>query len=112
MIKDEDETKYVAVIEFDGVNYEYSVEDMRHVTLAYCTTVHKAQGAEYDTVIQVVSQEHRAMLKRNLIYTGVTRAKQRVILIGQHQALSAAIRNNSQEKRFTNLAGYLNSKIT
>ena len=112
VIKDEDETKYVAVIEFDGVNYEYSVEDMRHVTLAYCTTVHKAQGAEYDTVIQVVSQEHRAMLKRNLIYTGVTRAKQRVILIGQHQALSAAIRNNSQEKRFTNLAGYLNSKIT
>ena len=80
---------------------EYSVEDMVNLDLAYATTIHKAMGSEYDTVIMPLLKAHTVMLYRNLLYTGITRAKKRVVLIGQKQVLFMAIHRNEIGKRNT-----------
>lgn len=82
---------------------EYSMEDMKHIELAYATTVHKAMGSEYDIVIMPIISSHYPMLKRNLIYTGITRAKHRVVLIGQVGMLCMAIHRNETGNRNTAL---------
>ena len=74
--------------------------------------MHKSQGSEYQTVIMVVSEEHKVMLKRNIIYTGVTRAKQNVALIGQTEALNTAILNNQTDVRHTLLGDRLHAAFT
>ena len=106
---DPDTFIYYASIEWNGeANWiEYSQEDFRHVTLAYCTTIHKSQGSEYQSVIEIISKAHPSMLKRNLIYTGITRAKENVCLIGELDALQMAIANNTQDVRYTLLASRL-----
>ena len=110
---DPDTYLYYASIEWngDGQLIEYNQDDMRHVTLAYCTTVHKSQGSEYQSVIEVVSKSHPSMLKRNLIYTGITRAKVNVCLVGELDALNMAVANNSQEIRHTLLANRLHTVL-
>lgn len=109
------EWNYFAIIEFnhDGDLLEYSSKDLQHITHAWCTTVHKAQGAEYETVIEVVTMKHASMLKKNLIYTGVTRAKKRVCLIGEKEALKRAVTgdNAKQEQRYTLLAQRLRKAL-
>ena len=79
---------------------------IQDLDLAYCTTVHKSQGSEYHTVIMIVSSEHSGMLKRNLIYTGVTRARKNVAIITESgsEALNRAIENNKQDKRYSLLS--------
>lgn len=62
---------------------EYGLEDMANIELAYATTIHKAMGSEYDIVILPIIRSHAIMLKRNLVYTAITRAKRRVFLVGQ-----------------------------
>ena len=112
---DDPETyNYFANIEWngDGTCIEYSQDDLRHVTLAFCTTVHKSQGSEYQTVIEVVSKAHPGMLKRNLVYTGITRARENVCLVGEMDALQMAIANNTQETRYTLLASRLCTSVS
>lgn len=103
---DPDIYNYFANIEWSGedVRIEYSQDDLRHVMLAFCTTVHKSQGSEYQSVIEIVSRAHPSMLKRNLLYTGITRAKDNVCLIGELEALQTAVADCSQEIRYTLLA--------
>lgn len=84
-----------------GRELEYSVEDMVNLDLAYATTIHKAMGSEYETVIMPLLKAHTIMLYRNLLYTGITRAKKRVVLIGQKQVLFMAIHRNEIVKRNT-----------
>ena len=84
-----------------GREMEYSIEDMVNLDLAYATTIHKAMGSEYETVIMPLLKAHTVMLHRNLLYTGITRAKKRVILIGQKQVLFMAIHRNEIGKRNT-----------
>ena len=79
------------------------MEDMKNIELAYATTVHKAMGSEYDIVIMPIIKAHYNMLKRNLVYTGITRAKHRVILIGQIGMLYMAIHRNETGNRNTAL---------
>ena len=81
----------------------YSKEDLDEIQLAYATTIHKSQGCEYDTIIIPLSIEHKRMLQRNLIYTGITRAKTKVILVGEKRALNYAIKNNNVNARFSKL---------
>ena len=106
--EDPDVFNYFANIEWAGENtwIEYSQDDMRHVTLAFCTTVHKSQGSEYPYVIEVVSKAHPSLLKRNLLYTGITRAKTACCLIGEMDALKMCIQTDStsEEGRYTLLA--------
>jgi len=93
-----------AVIEFDGRLVPYDYSDLDEVVLAYAVSVHKSQGSEYPAVILPVVTQHYMLLQRNLIYTGITRAKKLVILIGTKKALSIAIRNNKPQRRYTLLS--------
>lgn len=103
----------IVTIEFndDGNLVRYYAEQMENVDLAYCTTVHKSQGSEYSIVIMVVSPEHKAMLRRNLVYTGITRAKDCVIMVGRVEALTKAILNNKTDKRYTMLGDWLYTEL-
>jgi exodeoxyribonuclease V alpha subunit len=92
------------VIEFDGRLVPYDYSDLDEVVLAYAVSVHKSQGSEYPVVILPVVTQHYMLLQRNLIYTGITRAKKLVILIGTKKALAIAIRNNKPQRRYTLLS--------
>ena len=76
-------------VDFDGRSVEYDVTELDELTLAYATTIHKAQGSEYPIVVLPVLMTHYVMLQRNLIYTGITRAKKICVLIGATKALPA-----------------------
>lgn len=86
---------------------EYKREEMNALQPAYAMSVHKSQGSEYPIVILPVVLGHRAMLQRNLLYTAVTRAKERVILLGSSRALRIAVENDKTRRRFTLLAARL-----
>lgn len=89
-------------IEFsDSRIVEYEMEDMKHIELAYATTIHKAMGSEYDYVVMPIIRSHAHMLSRNIFYTGVTRAKKQVYLVGQKPALMVAIHKKVDGKRNT-----------
>ena len=88
---------------------EYDVSELDELTLAYATTIHKSQGSEYPIVVMPVLMTHYVMLQRNLIYTGITRAKKICVLVGTKKALSFAIRNLSVLKRNTKLKERLNA---
>ena len=91
-------------IDFDGrlVTYDFSALD--EIVLSYAISIHKSQGSEYPAVIMAVSTQHYILLQRNLIYTGITRARRLVVLIGTQKALAIAIRNNKPQLRFTHLS--------
>ena len=91
-------------IEFDGRLVPYDYSDLDEVVLAYAVSVHKSQGSEYPVVILPVVTQHYMLLQRNLIYTGITRAKKLVIMIGTKKALAIAIRNNKPQQRYTLLS--------
>ncbi|MBI2428890.1 MAG: ATP-dependent RecD-like DNA helicase [Ignavibacteriales bacterium] len=98
-------------ISFYGKRVEYTFEELDQVALAYATTIHKSQGNEFTAVIIPVSMAHYIMLQRNLIYTAVTRAKQRLYLIGQRKALAVAINNADTRLRNTLLLKRLKSLL-
>jgi exodeoxyribonuclease V alpha subunit len=91
-------------IDFDGRQVPYDFSELDEVVLAYAISVHKSQGSEYPVVIFPVTTQHFMLLQRNLIYTGMTRAKRLVILIGTKKALWMAIKNNRLQRRFTQLS--------
>ena len=93
----------VLKVDFDGRETEYDSTELDELSLAYATTIHKAQGSEYPVVVIPVMMNHFVMLQRNLIYTGITRAKKVCVLIGQLKALSYAVRNLTVQKRNTRL---------
>ena len=86
---------------------EYKREEMSELQPAYAMSVHKSQGSEYPIVVLPVVMGHRAMLQRNLLYTAVTRARERVILLGSERALRVAVENDRTRRRFTMLASRL-----
>lgn len=90
------------IIEFDRP-VQYKRSNLDQLVLAYAITVHKSQGSEYPCVVFPITTAHWIMLQRNLLYTGITRAKKFCILIGQRKALWRAIRNTQTAERFTNL---------
>jgi exodeoxyribonuclease V alpha subunit len=83
---------------------DFAVEDLEILTLAYASTIHKSQGSEYPIVIMPLVQQHYIMLQRNLLYTGMTRAKRRLVLVAEERSIKRAVQNNVIEKRFSMLA--------
>lgn len=101
---EEDET---LTIDFDGREVAYDYADLDELVLCYATTIHKSQGSEYPIVVIPLSMQHFVMLKRNLVYTGVTRGKKLVVIVGQPRALGLAVRSNDALKRKTGLRARL-----
>ena len=91
-------------VEIDGVGVSYDFADLDELVLAYAVSIHKSQGAEYPAVIIPLSTQHYVMLQRNLLYTGVTRGKRLVVLVGTKKALNIAIKNNKIMQRYSGLA--------
>jgi exodeoxyribonuclease V alpha subunit len=92
-------------VKFDDDDREllYMNDDLSELDLAYATTIHKSQGSEYDIVILTMMKSDTSMLRRNLVYTAVTRAKKVCIIVGQRDAMDYALRDWTQEKRYTML---------
>ena len=111
-IREVDTEDRMLTVDFDGKKVEYDVTELDELTLAYATTIHKAQGSEYPIVVMPVLMTHFVMLQRNLIYTGITRAKKICVLIGATKALAYAVRNVSVLKRNTSLRERLNPSLT
>ena len=91
-------------VDFDGRDVVYDVTELDELVLSYATTIHKSQGSEYPIVVMPVTMSHFVMLQRNLLYTGVTRAKKILVLIGEKRAVSYAIKNETTTARNTKLA--------
>ncbi len=89
----------------------YEFDEIIDLTLAYATSVHKSQGSEYPVVVMPICTAHYMLLKRNLLYTGVTRAKKVVILVGQKKAIAMAVNNDKEGKRCTLLAQRLRQHV-
>lgn len=100
----------LTVYYFDHI-VTYEKNELNELTLAYASSVHKSQGSEYKVVIIPLSTSHYIMLQRNLLYTAITRAKQKVIIIGSKKALMTAIQSNRTQKRYTLLAERLAHKL-
>lgn len=92
----------ILIADFDG--RIVSFESLENIVLAYAITIHKSQGSEFDCVLMPLLTSQYIMLAKNLLYTGITRAKKEISIIGQKKALAIAIKNNSVAKRNTMLA--------
>jgi len=95
------------VASFDGRSVTYGFGELDMLVPAYAATIHKSQGSEYPAVIIPVLTQHYAMLQRNLLYTGVTRGRRLVVLIGQKKAVAIAVRNMSGRRRWSKLGEWL-----
>ena len=104
------EDRTISVI-FEDHLVEYEAAELDELTLAYTTTIHKSQGSEYPIVVIPILMTHFVMLQRNLIYTGITRAKKICVLIGQPKALAYAVRNLTVSNRNTKLKERLRGEI-
>ncbi|PKP55350.1 ATP-dependent RecD-like DNA helicase, partial [Candidatus Atribacteria bacterium HGW-Atribacteria-1] len=93
-IKNIDAEEHILEVNFYGKKVCYDFSELNELVLAYAITVHKSQGSEYRIVIIPVMTQHYLLLQRNLLYTGITRAKEMVILVGTKKALWIAIKNN------------------
>jgi len=94
-------------VSFEGRAVEYGFGELDELMLAYATTIHKAQGSEYPVVVIPLATQHYAMLARNLLYTGVTRGKRLVVIVGQRKALAMAVRNGGARRRWSKLREWL-----
>jgi exodeoxyribonuclease V alpha subunit len=95
------------LIKFDQREIVYDFGELDEIALAYAITIHKSQGSEFPVVVIPLATQHYLLLQRNLVYTGITRGKKLVVLIGQPKALSIAVRNNKTEQRFSGLLARL-----
>ena len=95
------------VVSFDGRAVTYGFGELDELVLAYATTIHKSQGSEYPAVVIPLTTQHYTMLARNLLYTGVTRGKRLVVLVGQVRALAIAVRNGGGRRRWSKLREWL-----
>jgi exodeoxyribonuclease V alpha subunit len=103
IIRKIDTTEQEVIIEFDDRPVIYDYGDLNEVGLAYAVTIHKSQGSEYPVVILPLYMQHYLMLSRNLFYTGLTRAKQLAIIIGQEKPISIAVKQVKDRLRYTKL---------
>jgi exodeoxyribonuclease V alpha subunit len=97
---------------FDGRDVEYGFGELDTLVPAYATTIHKSQGSEYPAVVIPVMTQHYTMLQRNLLYTGVTRGKRLVVLVGQRKAVAIAAKSVSGRRRWSKLREWLSTAST
>ena len=96
---DEEAKEVTVIIDDREVTYDYS--DLDEIVHAYAVSIHKSQGSEYPVVVIPILTQHYVLLQRNLLYTGVTRGKKLVVIVGTKKAMAIAVKNNKTEKRYT-----------
>ena len=94
-------------IEFDGKQVEYLFGELDQVALAYAVSIHKSQGSEYPAIVIPIMMQHYMMLRRNLLYTGITRGKKMVVLVGQKKAIGMAVKGRVDGRRWSKLGEWL-----
>jgi exodeoxyribonuclease V alpha subunit len=99
------------IADFEGRKISYGFGELDELVLAYATTIHKSQGSEYPAVVIPLSTQHYPMLQRNLLYTGVTRGKRLVVLIGQRKALAIAVKGARARRRWSKLREWLARQV-
>lgn len=107
LAKETTEKQDTIVISFDGIEVTYERSDLNQITLAYCCSIHKSQGSEFPMVIMPVVRSYSKMLRKNLLYTGLTRAKNFLILVGEPDTFMYGIQNDSDILRQTSLSNRL-----
>jgi exodeoxyribonuclease V alpha subunit len=95
------------IARFDDRAVAYGFGELDTLVPAYAATIHKSQGSEYPAVVIPVLTQHYTMLQRNLLYTGVTRGKRLVVLVGQRKAVAIAVRNVAGRRRWSKLREWL-----
>jgi exodeoxyribonuclease V alpha subunit len=108
-IEDVDPEQGELTVRFDSGAIPYGFSELDSIVPGYAATVHKSQGSEYPAVVIPVLTQHYPMLQRNLLYTGVTRGKRLVVLVGQRKAIAVAVRNVSGRRRWSKLKEWLTS---
>jgi exodeoxyribonuclease V alpha subunit len=93
--------------DFDGEICDFDRSDIQDLGLAYAMSIHKSQGSEYPVVVLPLLKAHFMMLTRNLLYTGITRGKRKVFVVGDPAAYAMAVRNGAVQVRHTHLVGKL-----
>jgi exodeoxyribonuclease V alpha subunit len=101
-----DPVEQEVIVRYDDRLVTYDYGELDEVSLAYAITIHKSQGSEFPAVVIPVAMQHFMLLERNLIYTGITRARKFLVVVGQKKALGMAVRNDQSRKRYS---GLLNS---
>jgi len=94
-------------VDYEGREVAYGFGELDELVLAYAATVHKSQGSEYPAVVVPLTTQHYPMLQRNLVYTGVTRGKRLVVLVGQRRALAIAVKGQQTRRRWSKLKEWL-----
>jgi len=94
-------------LRFDERLVKYDFGELDEVALAYAVTIHKSQGSEFPAVVIPLATQHYMLLQRNLIYTGITRGKRLLVLVGQKKALGIAVRNDRSQRRYSGLLASL-----
>lgn len=107
VIEDWDAGERLLHVRYDDRSVRYESSDWGELALAYACTVHKSQGSEYPVVVLVLHRQHHVMLRRNLLYTAVTRARRQVVIVGERRALHTALADARVQPRWTRLAARL-----
>lgn len=94
-------------VRYDDGLAAYDYGELDEVSLAYAVTIHKSQGSEFPAVVIPVAMQHYMLLQRNLIYTGITRARRLLVIVGQKKALGLAVRNDQARRRYSGLLSSL-----
>jgi len=98
-----DPVEHQVTIRFDDRMVKYDFGELDEVSLAYAVTIHKSQGSEFPAIVIPLATQHYMLLQRNLIYTGITRGKKLVVVIGQKKAFCIAVRNDRPQRRYSGL---------
>jgi exodeoxyribonuclease V alpha subunit len=98
------------MVEVDGREVAYRFGELDELVLAYATTIHKAQGSEYPAVVIPLTTQHYPMLRRNLLYTGVTRGRRLVVIVGERRAIGIAVRGGQSLRRWSKLKEWLGTR--
>jgi exodeoxyribonuclease V alpha subunit len=102
-----DSDKARVSVAFEDTRAEYDLSDLDELALAYAISVHKSQGSQYPAIVMPIHSSHYLMLRRNLLYTAITRAERVCVLVGTRSALQQAVRNQDERLRFSRLAARL-----
>jgi exodeoxyribonuclease V alpha subunit len=109
--KENTEKQDMLVISFEGNEVTYTKQDFNQITHAYCCSIHKSQGSEFPIVVLPIVKSYYRMLRRNLLYTAVTRSKQFLILCGEEEAFQIGVNRNEDSVRQTNLQALLKEQL-